>query len=624
MKKIIYAMTFAGICAVGVNAALTAVNGCYQIGTYDELKEFATKVNDGEHSACGKLTANITGNSSLHVSEGGNLRGKDCAIISCKELSFVAWTPIEGFAGTFDGNGKTISGLHMSVSSGAGLFKSVYGGAVIKNLNVADSYFRVSSSQAAGLVSKVESNSYYNEKMVVIDQCTFGGTVAGGNKTTGGTNIGGLVGVVSSGTKLLISNSVNNGRVLSSYTDYNTLSNREEVQENNVVGTNIGGLIAYVEFGATASIANCYNTGKVDDKNGTSISATVATASGTVEKDNVACLTGVANCANAEAMSSANLTSSFNNYDQSNIFAFYDAATVESIIGAESHPGVTFSDEGNVLVATFTDDATTFSIPQDIKVDKVVFNRKFTNTKSSTIALPFSAITSVIAGAKFYTITGVTPRDQSDENSRDTVVGDGVSSVEAYVPYLVQPTGNDGSFAVSGAVTLKKTPASQNTTVGDWSFITALEKKVWRRADEEKGLAALNEGEIGRIYGFAGAKSDGFDPGNFVRVEKANIMPMRAYLKYTGNLGECGNALCKASPVVLSDSMVVRLNSIKTVDPSVGGEVTDPEEETTSIVKPFVAPVAEKANRWYDLSGRRLNKKPSNRGSFYSKQAIVK
>lgn len=67
-----------------------------------------------------------------------------------------------------------------------------------------------------------------------------------------------------------------------------------------------------------------------------------------------------------------------------------------------------------------------------------------------------------------------------------------------------------------------------------------------------------------------------------------------------------------------------RLNSIKTVDPSVGGEVTDPEEETTSIVKPFVAPVAEKANRWYDLSGRRLNKKPSNRGSFYSKQAIVK
>lgn len=59
MKKIIYAMTFAGICAVGANAALNTVNGCYQIGTYDELKEFATKVNDGEHSACGKLTANI-------------------------------------------------------------------------------------------------------------------------------------------------------------------------------------------------------------------------------------------------------------------------------------------------------------------------------------------------------------------------------------------------------------------------------------------------------------------------------------------------------------------------------------------------------------------------------------
>lgn len=365
----------------------------------------------------------------------------------------------------------------------------------------------------------------------------------------------------------------------------------------------------------------------------------VGSNEGTISADNIGCkstafLVFGQNCADVVQTgvviksTEANTRTVIDKYDQSKIVALYvadeDAFTKMYSVDNDYVGTVAISYEDGKVVATFDDKATTFNLPYDLKVDKVVFNRKFTNTKSSTIALPFSASTTVIDGAEFYTITEVTPRNQSDENSRDTVVGDGVSSVEAYVPYLVKPTGNDGSFAVSGAVTLKKTPASQNTTVGDWSFITALEKKVWRRADEEKGLAALNEGEIGRIYGFAGAKSDGFVPGNFVRVEKANIMPMRAYLKYTGNLGECGNALCKASPVVLSDSMVVRLNSIKTVDPSVGGEVTDPEEETTSIVKPFVAPVAEKANRWYDLSGRRLNKKPSNRGSFYSKQAIVK
>ncbi|MCQ2100252.1 MAG: hypothetical protein MJZ10_08095 [Fibrobacter sp.] len=623
MKKIIYAMTFAGICAVGANAALTAVNGCYQIGTYDELKEFATKVNGGEHSACGKLTANITGNSSLHVSEGGNLRGKDCAIISCKELSFVAWTPIEGFAGTFDGNGKTISGLHMSVSSGAGLFKSVYGGAVIKNLNVADSYFRVSSSQAAGLVSKVESNSDYNEKMVVIDQCTFGGTVAGGNKTTGGTNIGGLVGVVSSGTKLLISNSVNNGRVLSSYTDYNTLSNREEVQENNVVGTNIGGLIAYVEFGATASIANCYNTGKVDDKNGTSISATVATASGTVEKDNVACLTGVANCANAEAMSSANLTSSFNNYDQSNIFAFYDAATVESIIGADTHPGVTFSDDGEnglTLVATIHDDATTFSIPQDIKVDKVVFTRQFTAEGYSTITLPFSIESSKInEGANIFArFKEVTEEDGVFTNA----VGESTTSLEAYTPYLL--TINSAELLVSGAVTLKKTLESATTTVGNWSFIGTMAKKRWQDDDEKQE----NADELGRVYGFAGsANKNDLAIGSFVKAgNKVAILPLRAYLIYSSEPEKkpAAPGAEYAPAAVASIDKLPESMRVIIVDPAPAD--TDEDDNQITAIKNLKAPAnIVKSDRWHDVTGRSMNK-PKAQGAYvnYRTPVIVK
>ncbi|WP_139258358.1 hypothetical protein [Fibrobacter sp. UWH5] len=612
MKKIIYAMTFAGICAVGANA-LTTVNGCYQIGTYDELKEFAIKVNGGEHSACGKLTADITANSNVLSDDMKNT----------KSVPSNVWTPIQKFTGILDGANHTIFGLYYKASSNAGLIQSVENGtALIKNLKIRDSYI-AADTYAGGFVAQVKGSG-----KVYLDSCSFIGLVAS-NSTSGSGDgyLAEMVGFIASKGNAVITNSFVEGCVYPKRTS-----------------RNLGGFVAYIQSGASLTLYNDYSTAYVMNDgliSGNWYNNNILVGKndgGTITASNVGCksssIVGIGETCNdvvkANVVVKSNesdVHSVINDYDQSNIVALYvadeDAFTKMYSVDNDYVGTVAISYEDGKVVATFDDKATTFNLPYDLKVDKVVFNRKFTNTKSSTIALPFSASTSVIAGAEFYTITGVTPRDQSNENSRDTVVGNGVTSVEAYVPYLVKPTGNDGSFAVSGAVTLKKTPASQNTTVGDWSFITALEKKVWRRADEEKGLAALNEGEIGRIYGFAGAESDGFVPGNFVRVEKANIMPMRAYLKYTGNLGECGNALCKASPVVLSDSMVVRLNSIKTVDPSVGGEVTDPEEETTSIVKPFVAPVAEKANRWYDLSGR-LNKKPSNRGSFYSKQAIVK
>ncbi|OWV08948.1 hypothetical protein B7992_12760, partial [Fibrobacter sp. UWH1] len=542
MKKIIYAMTFAGICAVGANAALTAVNGCYQITNYTDLKDFATKVNSGETAACGQVTANITASGT--------------------------WTPIADFEGYFEVVGDySISKLSYTYNKVIGmavnydykgLFSKVKGGAVIKNVKLT-SLDMNGEDFVGGIIGSVESTGD-NTKAVLLDNCSVAGSVKGDK------NVGGLVGNVSSNTKLIVVNSYNSATISKTGLSMSVADQ--------------AGLIGYVSSGASVTLVNCYNTGSA------TTNPLVGSSDGSISATDVVCSTS-SKCNNVvkDATYNANPAIAYNTnlsdatYQAEKVEVLYDEAYAGKMQAVYQNyvdlSGVTIAYENSKVTATFTDDATTFSIPQDIKVDKVVFNRKFTNTKSSTIALPFSASTSVIAGAEFYTITGVTPRDQTDENSRDTVVGDGVTSVEAYVPYLVKPTGNDGSFAVSGAVTLKKTPASQNTTVGDWSFITALEKKVWRRADASKNLEASNEDEIGRIYGFAGAESDGFVPGNFVRVEKANIMPMRAYLKYTGNLGECGNALCKASPVVLSDSMVVRLNSIKTVDPSVGGEVID-------------------------------------------------
>lgn len=648
MKKIIYAMTFAGICAVGANAALNTVNGCYQIGTAAELYDFAAKVNAGEKDACGKLTANITDNAQIHeTADNANAKLFASATPGNYTITsaFNVWTPIEGFAGTFDGDGKTINGLFYLAESEAGFFKSVYGGAVIKNVKIADSYFRVNSATAGGLIAKVvvSGNAAYDGKQVLVDNCTFGapanngyvrGTVAGGkivrklgsDTKTGGTNIGGLVGVVSNGTKIVISNSVNAGRVLSSYPDKNDflgVSMTTYAAEETVAGTNIGGLIAYVEPGAVASVANSYNTGKVDAaEKSTGLSATVGSAAGTLQTDNVACALGMSSCSNGK--SAAELTNAFNSYDQANLFAFYDAATVESIIGADTHPGVTFSDDGEnglTLVATIHDDATTFSIPQDIKVDTVVFTRQFTAGGYSTITLPFSIESSKInEGAN--TFAKLKEVKEKDGVFTDAV-GESTTSLEAYTPYLL--TINSAELLVSGAVTLKKTPESATTTVGDWSFIGTMAKKRWQDDDNKPE----NADELGRVYGFAGsANKNNLAIGSFVKAgNKVAILPLRAYLIYNGSEPEKKPAAPGAEYAPAAVASIDKLPEsmrVIIVDPAPAD--TDEDDNQITAIKNLKAPAnIVKSDRWHDVTGRSMNK-PKAQGAYvnYRTPVIVK
>lgn len=121
----------------------------YQISTAAQLYWFAGLVNgtltDGtakNAAACAKLTANITVNSSVLKSDG--------TINSSKVSGFTAWTPIGyynstsdyvTYTGTFDGNGKTISGLYLNNTEKnyVGLFG--YSSGTITNVGIVDSYF---------------------------------------------------------------------------------------------------------------------------------------------------------------------------------------------------------------------------------------------------------------------------------------------------------------------------------------------------------------------------------------------------------------------------------------------------------------------------------------------------
>ena len=260
----------------GVSEGLKQVDGVYQIGSADELRKFAKRVNDGETTANAILTANI-----------------DLSSVCGPELndgSSVSWTPIgtyiNSYKGTFDGAGHTISGLYINSSSDSyqGLFGYVDPGGTVQNLTVSGS---VSGNNYVGGVvgyndegrvknchniGEVSGNRYVggvvgqNNVSSTVENCTNTGKISG-TGVGGGAGVGGVVGGNDSGT---VKNCYNTGKVTGSAASSNVggvVGDNGGTVENcyntGAVsgGEYVGGVVGWNSFSVT--VTNCYNTGKV-------------------------------------------------------------------------------------------------------------------------------------------------------------------------------------------------------------------------------------------------------------------------------------------------------------------------------------------------------------------------
>ena len=228
----------------------------YQIGTKADLDKFRDIVNGtGEEtknlSVCGKLTADI-------------------------DLNNEEWTPIGNtlsneYAGTFNGNTKTIKGLAIKEtndSAGVGLFGRIYG-ATIKNLTVEGSvsggtsvggivgYAHAYAPAFATITGCISNVTVTGERRVggvvgVASQCNVSncrniGDITGtGNDNVGGT--GGIVGIIDNSTSnITVSNCFNTGKIVSVY------------QAGGIVGLNSSNASSH-----NWVITNCYNTGDIE------------------------------------------------------------------------------------------------------------------------------------------------------------------------------------------------------------------------------------------------------------------------------------------------------------------------------------------------------------------------
>ena len=138
------------------------------------------------------------------------------------------WQPITEFAGTFDGQGHSISGLYGKAGSmSMGLFSETKEGCVIKDLKVLNSYFSNKSNNGVGSIlgegtgtiqqvysdaiiyGEGESNGGFAGLItddLVMEECWFDGQVTGEKRSNGG-----LIGWVDKKGDVTIDNCLNTG-----------------------------------------------------------------------------------------------------------------------------------------------------------------------------------------------------------------------------------------------------------------------------------------------------------------------------------------------------------------------------------------------------------------------------
>ncbi|MCD7746342.1 MAG: hypothetical protein LUI13_13865 [Lachnospiraceae bacterium] len=188
----------------------TLSNGVYQISNAGQLFWLASLVNgdttqeditEAVSGANAKLTANI------------NLQNK-------------TWVPIGSYSGTFDGNGKTISGLYINSTSGYQGFFSTVSGGTVKSLTLSGN--GITGAGSTGSIAGALTNGG------TIESCTNNVPVTGS-----GYYVGGIVGYVAKGN-------------ITSCTNNAALSN---------TSADLGGIAGFIESGCTVS--SCTNTGTV-------------------------------------------------------------------------------------------------------------------------------------------------------------------------------------------------------------------------------------------------------------------------------------------------------------------------------------------------------------------------
>ncbi len=147
------------------------------------------------------------------------------------------WNPIgksKAFAGTFDGDGYSISGISCAPSAkNTGLFGQTAAGAVVKNFRLLDSSFVDTKGNVGAVVGLASGGTFEN----IYTEATV---------TSSAARVGGLIGMI---------NSSSNTVTISKCWNAGTITSTADVYSGGIVGSVYTGMVV---------VNNCLNTGMID------------------------------------------------------------------------------------------------------------------------------------------------------------------------------------------------------------------------------------------------------------------------------------------------------------------------------------------------------------------------
>ena len=269
----------------------------------------------------------------------------------------------------------------------------------------------------------------------------------------------------------------------------------------------------------------------------------------------------------------------------------------------------------------------------NIIVNHVTSNRVFTPGKPATVMLPFNYTCNGEEGGTFYKFVGVEKEENQPWVATMQETGNDVNNegtLIANTPYLFMPAATTMTFPnINGSVRLftRGDGSGGNCETADpgshWTFKGTYEYMKWTTDTSDPYYNSEREAEIGRVYGFAGVAKTGIEVGDFVKAKSgARIRPMTCYLMWNDTPNNT-RSMTRGTIDELPSSIVVRL--LSNVGP--GNQDDDDNQGGTTAIGTLDTETGEiDFGGWYDMSGRKLSAKPTQKGLYIhnGKKVIIK
>ena len=230
-----------------------------------------------------------------------------------------------------------------------------------------------------------------------------------------------------------------------------------------------------------------------------------------------------------------------------------------------------------------------------ITVNSVTLDRTFSVGAISTLYLPFNIDVADVGGATVYKFKTI---EKSEADGRWKFKVSRAENIVANTPYIILPSATQVTFNATSLTLNTSNPVAPSE--GKWEFRGTYEYMTFAETSEDA------------YYVFAAQNIGGTKLGEFVK-SSGYANPMRAYLIYHKNAV-----------------------AAKSINGNLGGSIPLPNEidievenEKGIVVETGTFNTVTGAVRmdcWFDLKGRRLNSKPTVKGTYYKngKKVIVK